>query len=288
MKKYLIIVSVILAAALCTCVFAATLTHKSIDIESGVSVYVDGEKLSPSDVNGNAVDVFTSGGTTYLPARAISEALGCKIDWNDAEARVDITTDSNKTADAVSGATQTQPDGKKILVAYFSREGSSYPQEGVDAITSASLPVGNTKLLAEHINSMVGGDLFQIITEEPYPGNYLETTEKAQTEKEQNARPALSTHVDNMDEYDVIFIGYPTWWSSVPMPIYSFLEEYDLSGKTVIPFRTHHEGSVGTPDNSEIKALCPNSNVLTGISVPGSKADSSDDAVRDWLDGLDY
>jgi flavodoxin len=135
---------------------------------------------------------------------------------------------------------------KKILVAYFSHS-------------------GNTKRVAEQIHKLVGGDMHEIKTVVPYPTDYNECVEVAKKEKETNARPELSTKVDNMASYDVIFVGYPIWWT-VPMPIYTFLESYNLSGKTVIPFCTSYSGDIAKTMPA-IKSLCPNSNILEGITA---------------------
>ncbi|MCE5200925.1 MAG: flavodoxin [Synergistaceae bacterium] len=137
--------------------------------------------------------------------------------------------------------------GKKILVAYFSHS-------------------GNTKRAAEQIHRLVGGDIVEIKTVTPYPAGYNECIEVAKTEKETNARPELSTKVENMNSYDVVFVGYPIWWYTAPMPIYTFLGSYDLSGKTVIPFCTSG-GSKITESMGAIKNLCPNSNILEGLTA---------------------
>ncbi len=137
--------------------------------------------------------------------------------------------------------------GKKILVAYFSHS-------------------GNTKRAAEQIHNLVGGDIVEIKTVMPYPTGYNECVEVAKKEKETNARPRISTKVDNMSSYDVIFIGYPIWWHTAPMPVYTFLEAYDLSGKTVIPFCTSG-GSDIAESMDAIKSLCPNANILEGLTA---------------------
>ena len=122
---------------------------------------------------------------------------------------------------AASGAgAQPQPaPAKKVLVAYFSRS-------------------GNTRAVADHIKSLTGGDMFEIQVAKPYPEEYHACTEVAKKEKEDNARPTLKTKVENMASYDVIFIGYPNWWGTMPMPILTFLESYDFAGKKIALFAT--------------------------------------------------
>ena len=141
----------------------------------------------------------------------------------------------------------TDGKGKKILVAYFSHS-------------------GNTRRAAEQIHNLVGGDMFEVKTVAPYPTDYQEAVEVAKKEKETNARPALSTKVDNIAGYDVIFVGYPIWWHTVPMPIYTFLEAYDLSGKTVIPFCTSYSSDIAESMDA-IRSLCPNANILEGLTA---------------------
>ena len=123
----------------------------------------------------------------------------------------------------------------KTLVAYFSKTGEQY---GVGEITE-----GNTKKLAEVIAEKTGGDLFEIkVVNDNYPNKYNPLIQFAKQEKQANARPDIVGKVDNIDEYDTIFLGYPNWWADMPMPVYTFLETYNTKDKTVHPFCTH-EGS---------------------------------------------
>lgn len=125
----------------------------------------------------------------------------------------------------------------KTLVAYFSRTGEQY---GVGDITE-----GNTKKLAEVIAEKTGGDLFEIkVVEDNYPNKYTPLIQFAKKEKQENARPKIVGGVENIDEYDTIFIGYPNWWADMPMPVYTFIESHNLNGKNIHTFCTH-EGSGG-------------------------------------------
>ena len=118
-------------------------------------------------------------------------------------------------------------------------------QSGVDATSSASLlPPGNTAVMAGYIQEIVGGDLFSIQVEEPYSSVYDECLDRASDELADNARPALRTHVENMEQYDIVFLGMPNWWYSCPMAVLTFVEEYDFSGKTVVPFVEHGTGGI--------------------------------------------
>lgn len=149
---------------------------------------------------------------------------------------------------------------KKVLIAYFSR-------------------TNNTKQIAENIQSYVGGDLFLIETAKDYPSEYHPATEVAKNEKEDNARPALKENVSNIADYDVIFVGFPIWWSDTPMAIATFLETHDLKGKTIIPFCSHGGGGVGEAFN-RIKSLTPQSKNLEGLVQSGNGSKKN---VENWL-----
>ena len=138
-----------------------------------------------------------------------------------------------------------------ILIAYFTWADNTHvenPDEvDTDASTSASVLVpGNAAIVASYIQDAVGGDLFSIRVTEPYSSDYDECLDRAAEEKAENARPALATRVENMDEYDIVFLGYPNWWYTVPMAIHSFVESYDFTGKTVIPFCAHGTGGLAS------------------------------------------
>ncbi|MDR1972112.1 MAG: flavodoxin [Treponema sp.] len=154
----------------------------------------------------------------------------------------------------------------RVLVAYFSR-------------------TGNTEGLAKTIHELAGGDLFEITPVEPYPSDYDECLARALAELSGDSRPPLAARVENMDTYNVIFIGYPIWCGDAPMVIRSFLEEYDLAGKTVVPFCT--SGSSGLSGSvAAIKRLCPESTIPDGLAVSASSLGSARDAVSTWLKGL--
>jgi flavodoxin len=180
---------------------------------------------------------------------------------------------------------QTASVGKKPLIVYFSRVGSSNSFKGVDAVSSASLPKGNTIVVANMVHEALGGDLFQVVTVDPYPSSYDATTAQALKEQDSMARPKLSTHVPNLAGYDTIYLGYPDWWGTLPMPIFTFLEEYDFSGKTIIPFCTHEGSGLGRSEQ-DIAKLCPNSKLLKGFAIRGSSVDRARGEVEAWLESL--
>lgn len=150
---------------------------------------------------------------------------------------------------------------------------------------------GNTEIVAEMVAQQTGGTLFKIQPATPYPQNYKETTEIAQREKNEKARPAITGKVDNMADYDVIFLGYPIWWGDMPMAVYTFLEGYNLAGKTIIPFSTHEGSGLGSTVQN-IRAAVPNATIGQGLAIRGSVAQNSRDearsAVTSWLRGLGY
>ena len=158
-------------------------------------------------------------------------------------------------------------DGKKILIAYFSWS-------------------GNTREIAGQIQERVGGDLFEIKTVDAYPTEYRACTDVAKKEQNENARPALSARVENMEDYDVVFIGHPIWWGTTPMALFTFLEQYDFSGKTIVPFCTHG-GSGLARSTSDIEKLCPKSTLLESIAIRGSDVKSAQNEIESWLKNIE-
>lgn len=183
----------------------------------------------------------------------------------------------------------------KILIAYFSRAGNIdlTSNTNIDATTSASINIvnkkymGNTELLAHWIQESIGGDLFFIQTENFYPSNYDDTLNQAQQENRENARPVLTTHIENINDYDVMFLGFPTWWGDMPMAVYSFLEEYDLSGKTIIPFCTSGGSSFSNTIHT-ITNLQPNAKVMqNGLAIQNNNLLNAQADINKWLTSLE-
>ena len=205
------------------------------------------------------------------------------------------STQSNPSQDSTGqNNTNSKQDGEsKILIAYFSRVGNTDFPDGIDAVASASLIVkdselyGNTQYIATLIQRATGGDLFLIETENKYPADYDATDKQGAKESKENSRPKLASHVENMDGYDIVYLGFPNWYYGMPMVVYSFLEEYDLSGKTVIPFVTSG-GSGFSNAISEIQNIQPDAAVLSeGYKVTHSKAsDVTFEDIEEWINGL--
>ena len=180
----------------------------------------------------------------------------------------------------------------RILIAYFTWADNTIVEDpsavDVDATTSASvLAPGNAAKIAGWIQQEVGGDLFSIVVEDPYSSDYDECLNRAADEKADNARPALVHHVDNMEDYDIVFIGFPNWWYTLPMAILSFVDEYDFSGKTIVPFCTHGTGGLSSTIQDLTAALPDDVTILDPIGVYRPDVDSSQPAVQDWIAGLD-
>ncbi len=171
--------------------------------------------------------------------------------------------------------------GKKCLIAFFSRRGQNYSSGGI-----VDLKVGNTEVVAQIIQKKTGGDQFHIETVKAYPKDYAETTEIAKNELRAKARPELKNKVENIEAYDVIFLGYPNWWGTMPMPVYTFLESYDFSGKAIVPFCTHEGSGMGHSEKDIAKA-CPRATVAEGIAIQGTSASSANSIVSKWIDKLD-
>lgn len=178
-----------------------------------------------------------------------------------------------------------------ILIAYFTRADNVKQDSNLDATSSASINlegddyIGNLEIMAQYIQEEVGGDLFSVQTAELYSQNYRETTNQAKEEQNNDERPELVSHVENVEQYDVVFLGYPNWWGGLPMPMFTFLEEYDFSGKTIIPFCSHGGSALGSGP-SEIQELCPEATLLEGLAVSGSQVEGSQSDIQSWIEGL--
>lgn len=183
--------------------------------------------------------------------------------------------------------TTVSRSGGKVLVAYF-----SVPEtDGTDASSGASRLVnngtlqGNTQYVASVISEVTGGDLFEIKTVHAYPGTHKELIDDAKKESDDNARPRLATHIGNLKEYDVVFVGFPNWWYDMPKPLYTFFDEYDFSGKTIVPFCTHG-GSRFSGAVKSIRELEKNATVLDGYAIARDRVAKSKDGILKWLEKI--
>lgn len=204
------------------------------------------------------------------------------------------TGDTENTADSQTDTsaenTQDTEGNSNILIAYFTAGENS----DVDVASSASVTTidgeakGRLRAVADMIQSVTGGDLFSIQTEVAYPGDGGELIDYAAQEQDEDARPVLTSHIENLDAYDTIFVGYPTWWYDMPQAMYSFFDEYDFSGKIIIPFNVHN-GSQFSGTIETIQELEPDAQVLEdGFTVNENDVADAQDDVAEWLEGLDY
>ena len=146
---------------------------------------------------------------------------------------------------------------------------------------------GNTETVANYIHEEIGGDIVKLETVQTYPEDYDELVDYAREEQRDNTRPELETTIENIEQYDTIFLGYPNWWGDMPMPIYSFLDQYDLSNKTIAPFITHGgSGLSGTSAN--IANEDPDAVVTEGLAINGDDVDDCQDEVNEWLNELNF
>ena len=194
-------------------------------------------------------------------------------------------------APAVQQEAQTPQGEHKILIAYFAYGENAEIPAGADASTSASIQptvegmTGNTGLVARNIQKLTGGDLFSIRTVNPYPPTYRATVDQGREEQQRGDRPALATHVENMADYDIIFLGYPNWWGDLPMALYTFLDEYDLSGKIIVPFCTSGGSALSDTVNT-IRNAEPGATVREGFHVRDSSSAGAENSVANWVNSL--
>lgn len=178
------------------------------------------------------------------------------------------TEGNNQDSSSELSASDTEPTetGAKSLVVYFSWS-------------------GNTQNVAEAIQAQTGSDIFEIVPETPYSDDYDTVLDAAQEEQRENARPAIANDIDNIADYDVIYVGFPNWWGDMPMILYTFFDSYDLSGKTIAPFCTSGGSGLSGTVN-EIKELEPNATVTDGLHIGSSSASTPDNTVSSWLSDI--
>lgn len=162
------------------------------------------------------------------------------------------------------------------LIVYYSRKGENYWNG-----TIRDLPKGNTEIAAEYIQRAVGGDLFEVETEKEYPKDYYACTDEAQRELRERARPALKAFPADIGKYDAVFVCYPNWWGTMPMPMFTFLEHFHWAGKKVIPLCTNEGSGMGSSERDLAKA-CAGATVMRGLSVRGAETAQSEGKIADW------
>ena len=165
------------------------------------------------------------------------------------------------------------------LIAYYSRAGENY-FGGV----YKRIAVGNTEKAAQMIAEITGGDLLKIEQAQPYSENYQACIAEAKRDLQAHARPEVLNLPDNLDQYDEIYLGYPNYWGTMPMAVYTFLDHYDLTGKTIHPFCTH-EGSGLSGTEGDIRRAAKGASVAKGLAIHGSGVDGAKSAIEKWIKG---
>ena len=161
------------------------------------------------------------------------------------------------------------------LVIYFSRSGENYFGGELKNIEK-----GNTEVIAEYIKELDNADLFKVEPAVEYPEDYMKCI--AKKEQQDDVRPEIKETLDNIDAYDTIYIGYPNWWGTLPMPMFTQLEQLDFTGKTVKPFVTH-EGSGFGSSLKDIEKLCKGAEIKNGLSIPGANVENAKSTVEAWI-----
>ena len=165
----------------------------------------------------------------------------------------------------------------KVLIAYFSHAGQNYSRGSIRDLTA-----GNTEVVAKKIHALIDSDLFFIDTIRKYPDDHMKKIEIAKREFNENARPELAARVESMEAYDTVIVAYPNWWTTMPMAVFTFLESYDFSGKTICPLITHG-GSGFSNSSKDIQRLCPGAKMTKGLAINGDDAATCDRDVEKWL-----
>lgn len=233
--------------------------------------------------------------TFMITAAFVLGMTACSNQAGDNSGAAEDQANASEQSDAAApdtdeGSAQSTEDSH-ILIAYFSVP-EDIDTDGIDADAGASVVVkdgqvlGNLEYMADVIRQTVGGDLFRIETAEEYPLDHDPLVDQAAEEQDEEARPELSARIENPDQYDTILLGYPNWWGDMPMPLYTFLEEYDFSGKTIIPF-TAHGGSGFSDTVSTISELQPEAEVSdSGLSISRNDVADAESEISSWAEGL--
>ena len=165
----------------------------------------------------------------------------------------------------------------KTLIAFFSRADENYFGGAMKYIE-----VGNTEIVAEKIRDRIDADMFKIEMKNPYSKEYNPCIEEAKKDKQNNARPELISLPESIDGYDTVILGYPNYWGTMPMAVFTFLENYDFSGKTILPLCTNEGSGMGGSER-DIRNTCKGAEVKHGLSISGSSVGSSDAQIEKWL-----
>lgn len=307
MKKilFIILTTIILSIAAFGCGVNAENSKKIVMQIGSNTMSIGDEKVNIDDNNTTPVIVE---GNTLVPVRAMIENLGGSVEWNSQNQSTTLKYENNEIVLTINNKTaylnneehqlNTAPviiNGRTMLPIRFISESFGFNvswNESEKTITiekSSEKPLivyysrtGTTEKVAQTLKSIVGGDIAKIETVEPYTYSYDELLEIAEKELQDNARPEIKSINYNVENYDTIYIGYPIWWGTAPMAVFTFIENNDLSGKNIIPFCTSGSSGISRSE-SDIKGILPNSNVLDGFR---GDSDTTESDLRRWIENI--
>lgn len=164
------------------------------------------------------------------------------------------------------------------IIVYFSRKDENYVNG-----TIKKLAVGNTEIAAKLLSELTGADLFKAEPIQEYSKNYNECIAQAQADQRRDARPELKVYPESLDEYDTIYLGFPNYWGTMPMAMFTFLEHFDFTGKVIYPFCTHEGSGMGRSE-SDIRRLCPGAVVEKGLLIQGGSVKKAESDIRKWVE----
>ncbi len=193
-------------------------------------------------------------------------------------ALLSMSCSANANQSSINNETDMDKNSKSLVV-FFSHAGENY--------SVGNIKVGNTKIVADYISEMTGADQFEIVADKDYDMPYMELIEVAKQEAHDGELPPMVGKLEDADQYDTIFIGGPVWWGTYPQVMFTFFRDYDLNGKTIIPFTTH-EGSGLASCVEDVKRAYPNADVKPGFAIYGHDVRSGRNKVEKWLKGLGF
>lgn len=163
------------------------------------------------------------------------------------------------------------------LILFFSRAGNNYVSGAIK-----KLNIGNTEVVANIIHDLTGAEMFKVEMAVPYSAEYSECIEQAKQDKTRDARPELKTYPESLDAYDTIYLGYPNYWGTIPMALFTVLEKYDFSGKIIKPFCTHEGSGMGSSER-DIQKLCSGATVEKGLAIVGARVNEANSLIKQWI-----
>lgn len=251
--------------------------------------WVVNDFVKNNDFTGKTVIPFsTSAASGEVGSTAIQE-MAKTGNWQEGKGFRSSASESDVSA-WVNTLELNTPSESKTLVVYFSQpettkaENMTQEEDNSTVVINGEV-LGNTQYMAKVIADNTNAELFRIEPKIPYPTDHKTLVDLASNEQAQNARPEIKNAIPNISDYDTIFLGYPNWWGDMPMILYTFLESYDLSGKTVIPFNTHGGSGFSSTINA-IRSIQKNANVLNGLSISRNHIQNAEQEIIDWVNSL--